>query len=167
MCVWTSRRKKREWMKTGLTGNIFSVMCTWHVIRYLSISSDSNYSAVLEIKIVLVTIQLSIYYLRGTLLSMLYVVTHLFLTRIQCGKHNYWRRQWHPTPVLLPGKFHGLRSLVGYSPWGRKEYFHFHNIETTSSGFEANLTMKPGSFPHYTGDLSQVNLLFLASFPHL
>ena len=28
-------------------------------------------------------------------------------------------RQWHPTPVLLPGKSHGLRSLVGCSPWGR------------------------------------------------
>ena len=32
-----------------------------------------------------------------------------------------WRRKWQPTPVLLPGKFHGLRSLVGYSPWGCKE----------------------------------------------
>ena len=31
------------------------------------------------------------------------------------------RRQWHPTPVLLPGKSHGRRSLVGYSPWGREE----------------------------------------------
>ena len=31
------------------------------------------------------------------------------------------RRQWHPTPVLLPGKSHGLRSLVGCSLWGRKE----------------------------------------------
>ena len=30
-----------------------------------------------------------------------------------------WRRQWHPTPVLLPGKSHGWRSLVGCSPWGR------------------------------------------------
>ena len=29
------------------------------------------------------------------------------------------RRQWQPTPVLLPGKFHGWRSLVGCSPWGR------------------------------------------------
>ena len=28
-------------------------------------------------------------------------------------------RQWHPIPVLLPGKSHGWRSLVGYSPWGR------------------------------------------------
>ena len=32
-----------------------------------------------------------------------------------------WRRRWHPTPVLLPGKAHGRRSLVGCSPWGRKE----------------------------------------------
>ena len=31
------------------------------------------------------------------------------------------RRQWHPTPVLLPGKSHGRRSLVGCSPWGRYE----------------------------------------------
>ena len=32
-----------------------------------------------------------------------------------------WRRNWQPTPVLLPGKFQGRRSLVGYSPWGHKE----------------------------------------------
>ena len=42
-----------------------------------------------------------------------------------------WRRQWHPTPVLLPGKSHGWRSLVGCSPWGREELdmterLHFH-----------------------------------------
>ena len=41
------------------------------------------------------------------------------------------RRQWHPTPVLLPGKSHGRRGLVGCSPWGRKEsdtteQLHFH-----------------------------------------
>ena len=29
------------------------------------------------------------------------------------------RRQWHPTPVLLPGKSYGWRSMVGCSPWGR------------------------------------------------
>ena len=33
---------------------------------------------------------------------------------------HFWRRQWHPTPVFLPGEFHGQRSLVGYSPWARK-----------------------------------------------
>ena len=41
------------------------------------------------------------------------------------------RRWWHPTPVLLPGKSHGRRSLVGCSPWGHKELdtterLHFH-----------------------------------------
>ena len=34
---------------------------------------------------------------------------------------SLWRRQWHPTPALLPGKSQGTRSLVGCSPWGRKE----------------------------------------------
>ena len=32
-----------------------------------------------------------------------------------------WRREWQPTPVLLPGKSHGWRSLAGYSPWGHRE----------------------------------------------
>ena len=32
-----------------------------------------------------------------------------------------WRRKWQPTPVFLPGESHGWRSLVGYSPQGRKE----------------------------------------------
>ena len=32
-----------------------------------------------------------------------------------------WRRKWQPTPVFLPGKSHGWKSLVDYSPWGRKE----------------------------------------------
>ena len=41
------------------------------------------------------------------------------------------RRQWHATPVLLPGKSHGWRSLVGCSPWGHTEsdtteQLHFH-----------------------------------------
>ena len=45
--------------------------------------------------------------------------------------HQCWRRQWHPTPVLLPGKSHGRRSLVGCSPWCRyesdtTEHLHFH-----------------------------------------
>ena len=45
--------------------------------------------------------------------------------------NQYQRRQWHPTPVLLPGKSHGWRSLVGCSPWGgyqsdTTERLHFH-----------------------------------------
>ena len=33
-----------------------------------------------------------------------------------------WRRAWQPTPVFLPGEFHGQRSMAGYSPWGHKEW---------------------------------------------
>jgi len=42
-----------------------------------------------------------------------------------------WRRKWQSTPVLLPGKFHGLRSLVGYSPWGRKELDMTERLHST------------------------------------
>ena len=43
----------------------------------------------------------------------------------------HWRRKWQPTPVFLPGEFHGWRGLVGCSPWGCKEadmteQLHFH-----------------------------------------
>ena len=51
-----------------------------------------------------------------------------------------WRRQWHPTPVFLPGKSHGQRSLVGCRPWGREEsdtterlHFHF-SLSCTGKG---------------------------------
>ena len=60
---------------------------------------------------------------------------------LKCGRPRFdpwvgkipWRRKWQPTPVLLPGKFHGQRILVGYSPWGRKEsnmteWLHFHYL---------------------------------------
>ena len=50
--------------------------------------------------------------------------------------HGLWRRQWHPTPVLLPGKSHGRRRMVGCSPWGHEEsdttewlHFDFHVLE--------------------------------------
>ena len=49
--------------------------------------------------------------------------------RLQCWRPGVdpwmgkilWRRKLHPIPVFLPGKPHGRRSLVGYSPWGHKE----------------------------------------------
>ena len=52
--------------------------------------------------------------------------------RLQSPRNwSSWRKQWHPTPVLLPGKSHGRRSLEGCSPWGcwgldTTERLHFH-----------------------------------------
>src|SRR5574337_294915 len=58
----------------------------------------------------------------------------------KAGLGDKRRRQWHPTPVLLPGKFHGRNSLVGCSLWGRSEsdtterlHFHF-SLSCTGEG---------------------------------
>ena len=74
----------------------------------------------------------------------------------------FWRRQWHPTPVLLPGKSHGRRSLVGCSPWGRTESdtterlhfdFSFHALEKEMATHSSVLawripgTAEPGGLP--------------------
>ena len=64
-----------------------------------------------------------------------------------------WRRQWQPTPVLLPGKSHGRKSLVGGSPWGRQEsdmterlHFHFHALEKEMTTHSSVLAWKiPGT----------------------
>ena len=59
------------------------------------------------------------------------------LTKIHSDLHT---EQWHPTPVLLPGKSHGRRSLVGCSPWGHEELdtterLHFHfSLSCTGEG---------------------------------
>ena len=42
-------------------------------------------------------------------------------TRLRFPSLTLRRRQWHPTPVLLPGKSQGRRNLVGWSPWGHRE----------------------------------------------
>ena len=54
------------------------------------------------------------------------------------------RRQWHPTPVLLPGKPHGWRSLVGCSPWGHKELDTTEQLSITQqSTHHVNKVIRP------------------------
>ena len=62
---------------------------------------------------------------------MKYKLESRLLGEIPITSDMQWRRQWHPTPVLLLGKSHGQRSLVGCSRWGHEESdtierFHFH-----------------------------------------
>ena len=77
---------------------------------------------------------------------------------ITLSKVVFRRRQWHPTPVLLPGKSHGQRSLVGCSPWGRwesdtTERLHFHALEKEMATHSSVLvwripgTGEPGGLP--------------------
>ena len=78
-----------------------------------------------------------------------------------------WRRKWQPTPVSLPGKSYGQRSLVGCSPWGRKESdtterlpftFHFHALEREMATHSSVLawripgTGEPGGLPSLGSD---------------
>ena len=69
-----------------------------------------------------------------------------------------WRRKWQPTPVLLLGKCHGQRSLVGCSPQGREELksqarlsdftftFHFHALEKEMATLSSILAWRiPGT----------------------
>ena len=73
-----------------------------------------------------------------------------------------WRRKWQPTPVLLPRKFHGWRSLVGYSPWGRKS-------RTQLSDFTYSLmfiTMTPILKLEFSWPLNTRGLKFMDPFTH-
>ena len=68
----------------------------------------------------------------GSVLNNLPAMQEMQETRVQSqGQNLPWRRKWQPTPVFLPGKSHGERSLAGYSPWGRKKVRQ--NLATTNS----------------------------------
>ena len=79
--------------------------------------------------------------------SKAYFFVCLQIVCLQCGRPRFnpwvgkifWRRKWQPTAVFLPGKSHGWRSLISYSPWGRKEsdttkWLHFHFAEVMVHG---------------------------------
>ena len=100
--------------------NLWSFLATWYCSPILASLASSNLGV------------------DGNLMVMAYgrVGFPWWLSRwrilLQCWRHRRcrfdswvgkipWRRIWQPTPVFLPGKFHGQRSLVGYSPWGHKD----------------------------------------------
>ena len=43
-------------------------------------------------------------------------------TGLILGQGDPWRRKWQPTPIFLPGKFHGQRNLAGYNPWSHRSW---------------------------------------------
>ena len=84
------------------------------------------------------------------------------LTELERVGRKWCRRQWHPTPVLLPGKSHGRRSLVGCSPRVAKSQtrlsdftftFHFHALEKEMATHSSVLALRipgtgePGGLP--------------------
>ena len=74
---------------------------------------------------------------------------------------SMYGRKWQPTPIVLPGEFHGQRNLAGYSPWGLKESDMTQRLSLTHScnfTFFVNLFLKGSKsgkyiffFPSYVG----------------
>ena len=68
-----------------------------------------------------------------------------------CLREESWRRKWQPIPVFLPGESHGQRSLVGYSPWGRKDWDMTEQLTHTTCGSDGKASAynagDPGSSP--------------------
>ena len=104
---------------------------------------------------------------------------------LQCGRPRFescirkipWRRKWQLTPVLLPGKSRGQRSLVGYSPWGHKEldmtawlHFHFmfligsHSCRTLSSVGSKSYLIRGGMRREVVHSIHHIRLLFSTSW---
>ena len=81
------------------------------------------------------------------------IMSKVALALLWTAQPTWRRRQWQATPVLLPGKFHGWRSLVGCSPWGRHEsdtterlHFHFslsHNGKGNGSALQCSCLENP------------------------
>ncbi|CAI9155805.1 unnamed protein product [Rangifer tarandus platyrhynchus] len=76
-----------------------------------------------------------------------------FLLHGKPSQYTVPLRKWQPTPAILPGKFHGWRSLVGYSLWGCKE------TDTTEQLHFFTLTPFWGSFQPFSKQTAQGKLL--------
>ena len=92
--------------------------------------------------------------------TLLYIYIYIYVC-MYIYTYIYWRRQWYPTPVLLPGKYHGQRSLVGVhgvaESWTQLSdftfTFHFHALEKEMTTHSSVLawripgTGEPGGLP--------------------
>ena len=111
--------KFASFLQTGFIQNrpVFKVALHLAVTSLSSINNEAIFivSSESQVRVGFVS---DIY--RSFLYSLIPTFQHLLnLQSFFSGLLNGWRRQWHPTPVLLPGKSRGWRSLVGYSPGDR------------------------------------------------
>ena len=85
-------------------------------INPLSVSFANILSHSKGCLLVLFMVSITVQKLSSLIRSNLFIFVFIFITL-----GSPWRRKWQPTPVSLPGKSHGQRSLVGCNPWGHKE----------------------------------------------
>ena len=115
-------------LQSGKQSHLYFITCITPMLLHLNI----------EMTVHLRINGISLFSLVLSFFSFLGMQFNCACCNVRCLKRNKMitrcllrRRQWHPTPVLLPGKSHGRRSLEGCSPWGRwgletTERLHFH-----------------------------------------
>ena len=85
------------------------------------------------------------------------------------SQEDPWRRKCQLTPVFLPGKSHGQGSLVGYSPWGHKNWTRPSDQATTpfiNTTHPSQSNSAPFQPPSQAGDLTYPVFAPIATFPH-
>ena len=93
----------------------------------------------------------------------------------RCKRHGFdpwlgknpWGRKWQPTPVFLPGKFCGQRSLAGYSPWGRKESTGLQRVGHDWTHTNGNKNRVPGASFYRVGVCPQKQYSWTSSLYHM
>ena len=109
---------KSGWIKDDFLCFIINVLyelLKWACMFLISLGKKVSYTLFLQ------SFQCLVSFLKG--------LPRWYSTTCQCKRCRFdpwvekipWSRKWQPAPVFLPGKFHGQRSLVGYSPWGHKK----------------------------------------------
>ena len=136
--IWTTDHSEHSQLFGNLQAFFFKIMFDrkqWSSVKQLSFNKKNK----LKRYILYINVKISAF--TAIQLSDLVFLCHVVLCRdfpggsdgkgicLRCRRLMFspwagkipWRRDWHPTLVLLPGESQGRRSLVGYSPWGRKE----------------------------------------------
>ena len=85
-------------------------------------------------KIILIHVIIFLNYSISPFKKMVFQLVYMCFNSIHCVEQIIaWRRKWQPTPVFLPGGFHGQTSLAGYSLWPCKSRTRLSNQTTTRS----------------------------------
>ena len=125
----TERDQEQGWERNvhNLAGRVRACLmealchrCQGSVTREKAVSSPSGRADLLSLSYETT----HCYHFSPLAITFFFPLNFLFYTRVQ-------RRQWHPTPVLLPKKSHGQRSLVGCSLWGRQSWTQLSDFTFT------------------------------------
>ena len=128
LCVWPLSLAVTFWRfhPSCSMNQCFILFCFWTVFPCMDVSRFVH-SSLIDVWVVsLLAIVIMLLWTSGCVFVCVHAFTSLRYTSRSgiAGSYGIWRRQWHPTPALLPGKSHGWRSLVGCQSMGSLRVGH-------------------------------------------